>query len=112
MADSTRIRLGRIRCLVQAVEAMQKGEPFPEPLCYVPVKMNLECQQEEPLHLYSTPKTDGKTVSQLPSGKTLKFVVKGKPRVNEEGLWVQLISPYEDSWILVQPFKSGSKVKR
>ena len=111
MADSTRTRLGRIRCLLQALDALQKVEPLPEALCFVPQKLQLECQPEESFFLYSAPNLESKTSTQIAQGKTLKVVVNGKPCFNEEGGWVQLISPHENLWILIQPAKAAVKVR-
>ena len=110
MVDATRTRLGRIRCLLQALDALQKVEPLPEALCYVPRKINLECQAEDPVFLYSTPNMESKTSTQLPQGKATKLAVNGKPCFNEDGGWVQLISPHEKLWALIQPTKTVSKV--
>lgn len=110
MVDSARTRLGRIRCLLQALDALQKVEPLPEALCFVPQKLNLECQAEESLTLYSSPSLESKTSVQIPQGKVQKVVASGKPCLNEDGGWVQLISPHEKLWALVQPTKTMSKV--
>ena len=111
MVDSTRTRLGRIRCLLQALDSLQKVEPLPEALCYVPRKLTVEClTEEQPVYLYSASNLDSKTNTQIPIGKPTRLVVKGKPCFNEDGGWVQVISPHKNLWALVQPTKVITKV--
>lgn len=110
MVDVARTRLGRIRCLLQALDALQKVEPLPEALCFIPQKLKLECNAEESFFLYSAPSLDKKSSIQISQGKVMKFVVHGKPCFNEDGGWVQLISPHENHWLLVQPAKTLIKV--
>lgn len=110
MADPARIRLGRIRCLVQAVEAMQKEEPLPEPLCYIPLRLNLECKPEEIVELYEKPDLTSTVLNKLGAAKTHQLVVKGRSHFNKEGGWFQMISPHENTWILVQPSEKTIKV--
>lgn len=110
MADPARIRLGRIRCLVQAVEAMQKEEPLPEPLCYIPLRLNLECKPEEIVELYEKPDLTSTVLNKLGAAKTHQLVVKGRSHFNKDGGWFQMISPHENTWILVQPSEKTIKV--
>lgn len=115
MADPVRTRLGRIRCLVQAVEAMQKGESLPKPLCYSPVQLTLECQPDkaggEQVQLYEKADLTSPVLNRLPATKTYQLIVKGKPHFNKDGGWFQTISPpFENNWVLVQPSETSIKV--
>ena len=110
MADPARTRLGRIRCLVQAVEAMQKGEAFPEPLCYIPLQLKLECKPDEIVELHDKPDLSSPVLNKLGVSKTHQLIVKGRPHFGKDGGWYQLISPFENTWILVQPSEKTIKV--
>ena len=110
MAEPARTRLGRIRCLVQTVKAMQDGEPLPSVLCFVPAKIDLECKVEEPIELRESPKLDSTVVGKLEKDKTHTVTVKGHPHFTEEGGWVQLINPMENSWAYIQQGKKGKPV--
>lgn len=107
--DPARTRLGRIRCLVQAVESMKSGDPLPGPLCFVPERWKVECDTEEVVDVVESPQADAKSVGKLQKGKhTLEF--KGRPLFTEEGGWGQLTRPHENSWIMLQPSKTVVKV--
>lgn len=109
MGDPARTRLGRIRCLVQAVESMKSGDPLPGPLCFVPDKSKLECEAEEIVDIFEGPQTDAKSVAKLQKGKhVLEF--RGRALFNQEGGWGQLITPHKNSWVLLQPSKNAVKV--
>lgn len=114
MADPVRTRLGRIRCLVQAVESMQKGEPLPKPLCFIPVQLTLECVPDkasgDPVPLYDKPSLTSTVANKLMATKTHQLTVKGKPLFNKDGGWFQTITPFEDNWVLVQPLETSIKV--
>jgi len=57
--DPARVRLGRIRCLINTVDCMKKGEPLPEPICFVPKELHFEFEGEEPLCVTDEPKDGG-----------------------------------------------------
>ena len=114
MADPVRTRLGRIRCLVQAVEAMQRGDALPKPLCYVPTVLTLECQPDkvggEQVELHEKPDLTSPVLNKLMSAKTHLLTVKGFPCFNKDGGWFQTLTPFENNWILVQPTERSIKV--
>ena len=90
---------------------MKSGDPLPGPLCFVPEKWKVECENEEVVEVLEGPQTDAKSVVKLQKGKhTLEF--KGRPLFTEDGGWGQLIRPHEHSWILLQPAKTVIKVSK
>ena len=110
--DPARVRLGRIRCLVSAVECMKRGEQLPFAICFVPAQVPFEYQGEEPLNVTSEPSGDAKVVCRLPEGKKSKFVCTGLPLFNSLGGWMRVKSPQE-GWVLLQPQKlTKGKIKR
>ena len=109
MAEPARTRLGRIRCLVQTMKAMQDGEPLPSVLCFVPAKIDLECKAEEAIEVHESPKLNSTVVARLEKDKTHTLTVKGHPYFTDEGGWVQLINPHENSWTL---FSRGRRKAR
>lgn len=110
-ADPARVRLGRIRCLVDTVNCMKKGVTLPKPICFVPKELNFELSEaKEPLNVHEERKTTSKVVDRLPEGKTTKFTTAGLPVFDDEGGWVKMVTPYK-GWVLVQPSKKTIKGK-
>ena len=106
--DPARVRLGRIRCLINTVECMKKGELLPEPICFVPKELNFEYEGEEALCISEEPKDGAKVVAKLPEKKATTFVCSGQPLFNSQGGWMQIMSPHK-GWVLLQPQKSAMK---
>ena len=100
--DSARVRLGRIRCLVDAVERMKRGAALPEALCFVPKEVHFEFDGKEALEVLEEAGTGSKVVDKLPEGKTTRFVCEGRPLFNEDGGWMRTSSPHA-GWLLLQP---------
>ena len=109
--EPARARLGRIRCLIQAVESMKQGENLPEALCYVPKTIRLQFEGEEPIEIRDQPKTSATSIAKLPAKKKHVLEVEGMPQFNDEGGWMKLVSPHSGNWVLVQPSKIALKVK-
>ena len=108
--DPARVRLGRIRCLINTVECMKKGERLPEPICFVPKELNFEYEGEEALCISEEPKDGAKVVAKLPEKKVTTFVCSGQPLFNSQGGWMQMMSPHK-GWVLLQPQKTAMKGK-
>ena len=108
--DPARVRLGRIRCLVDAVERMKKGQPLPESLCFVPKELLFEFEGEEPLNVHEEPKTDAEVEKKIPQGRLVKLTCSGQPLFNSAGCWVRLLAPHA-GWVLLQPAKRALKGK-
>lgn len=107
--DPARVRLGRIRCLTDAVECLRKGENLPKALCYVPNSLTFELSDvKEVVPILEEPKVDAKVVDKLPEGKLCKVVGKGQPLFNKSGNWVKTTSPHE-GWLLIQPSSRSLK---
>lgn len=107
--DPARVRLGRIRCLTEAIECLRKGENLPKALCYVPKSLTYEfCEVKESVPILEEPKVDAKMVDKLPEGKTCKVIGKGQPLFNKSGVWVRTSSPQE-GWLLIQPINKSLK---
>ena len=109
--EPARARLGRIRCLIQAVESMKQGESLPEALCFVPKRLRLQCDSEEPVDLREQPKTTAASLAKLPPKKKHILDCEGQPVFNEDGGWAKLVSPHSGSWVLLQPSKMALKAK-
>ncbi len=101
-ADPARLRLGRIRCLTRSVQCMKKGEPLPEPICFVPKELRLKYEGEGQLAVLEQPNEVAKVLSTLTGGNKTEFFCAGRPLFNSHGGWVRAISPTE-GWVLVQP---------
>ena len=109
--DPARVRLGRIRCLINAVNAMRRGDPLPAPLCFVPKELHFELEADEALPVYETAgKEDSKVVGRLQPGKTHKLVCVGLPTFTSTGGWSRMTSPLV-GWVLLQPAKKALKGK-
>ena len=108
--DPARVRLGRIRCLVNTVNAMRKGDPLPAPLCFVPKEFLFELEAEEAMPVFEEAKEDAKVVGRLQQKKTHKLVCAGLPTFNAAGGWMQITSPLA-GWVLLQPSKKAFKGK-
>ena len=108
--DPARVRLGRIRCLINTVECMKKGEPLPEPICFVPKELHFEFEGEEALCVTEEPKDGAKVVAKLPEKKLTAFVCSGQPLFNSQGGWMLMTSPHK-GWVLLQPQKKTLKGK-
>ena len=104
--DPARVRLGRIRCLINTVNAMRKGEPLPAALCFVPVEVNFEFEGTEPLPVYEAVKEDAKVVGRLQPKKAHKLGCVGLPTFNAAGGWLKMTSPLT-GWVLLQPLKKS-----
>ena len=104
--DPARVRLGRIRCLINTVNAMRKGEPLPAPLCFVPVEVNIEFEGTEQLPVYETAKEDAKVVGLIQPKKNQKLGCVGLPTFNAAGGWLKMTSP-QTGWVLLQPRKKA-----
>ena len=101
--DPARVRLGRIRCLTEAVECLKKGETLPKPLCFVPKSLTFELTEvKEAVPLYEEAKPESKVVHKFPEGKTSKVLCKGMPLFDKSGIWVNTTSPHV-GWLLVGP---------
>ena len=105
--DTARLRLGRIRCLVDTVECMKRGEPLGEAICFVPRELLFEYEGEDSLNVVEEPK-DGAKVSEKLSTK--KFTCAGLPLFNAQGGWMRMTSPHK-GWVLLQPQKKPLKGK-
>ena len=108
--DPARVRLGRIRCLVNTVDAMRKGEPLPAPLCFVPQEVAFEYEGEECLVVLEEAKEGTKCVGRLPANEVHKFVCAGLPVFNAAGGWLRMVTPRK-GWVLIQPAKKAYKGK-
>ena len=108
--DPARVRLGRIRCLVEAVGAMRRGDPLPGPLCFVPKEIHFELEADEPFSVYEESQTDSKVVGRLQQKKTHRLVCAGLPSFNAAGGWSKMTSPLV-GWALLQPMKTALKGK-
>lgn len=108
--DPARVRLGRIRCLVNAVECMKKGQPLPEALCFVPKETFFDLEGEEALIVYDEPKTDAKIEEKVHPGRPVKLTCSAQPLFNSAGGWMRLVSPHS-GWVLLQPAKRPFKGK-
>lgn len=108
--DPARVRLGRIRCVINTVEAMKKGEPLPAPLCFVPKEVPFEFEGEEALQVLEEAKEGAKVTGRLPQKKAHKFVCTGLPVFNAQGGWMRMTSPHS-GWVLLQPAKKAFKGK-
>ena len=101
--DSARVRLGRIRCLAEAVECLKKGETLPKPLCFVPKSLTFELTEvKEAVPLYEEARTESKVVHKFPEGKMNKVLCKGMPLFDKNGAWVNTTSPHV-GWLLISP---------
>ena len=109
--EPARARLGRIRCLIQAVESMKQGESLPEALCYVPKTIRLQCEGDEPVDIREQPKSSATSIAKLPAKKNHVLEAEGLPMFNEEGGWMKLVTPHPGNWVLVQPSKVALKIK-
>ena len=112
--DPARVRLGRIRCLVEAVAAMRRGDPLPAPLCFVPKQLLFDFETtEEALSVHEEPKQDSKIAGRLEMKKTHRLVGASLARFDSAGGWVAITSPLT-GWVLLQPMKTALKgtVKR
>lgn len=108
--DPVRVRLGRIRCLVEAIGAMRRGEQLPAPLCFVPSEQFFEVELDEALQVYKEPLTDSKVVGRVQQKKAQRIQCSGLPRFNSTGGWCRMTSPLE-GWALLQPTKKMLKGK-
>ena len=108
--DPARVRLGRIRCLINTVNAMRRGDPLPAPLCFVPKEIYFEFEGEEALPVYETAKEDAKVVGRLQQKKTQRLTFTGLPSFNGAGGWSKMTSPLS-GWVLLQPLKKAFKGK-
>lgn len=108
--DPARVRLGRIRCIVNTVNAMRKGEPLPAPLCFVPKEVLFEFEGDEAFPVYEAAKEDAKVVGRLQLKKAHKLVCVGLPSFNAAGGWMKMTSPLT-GWALLQPLKKVLKGK-
>jgi len=107
--DPARVRLGRIRCLTEAVECLKKGESLPKPLCFVPKTLTFELTEvKEAIPLHEEPKTESKAIHKLPEVKTSRILCKGMPFFNKSGAWVNTTSPHE-GWLLISPNSKSLK---
>ena len=101
--DPARVRLGRIRCLTNAVDCLRKGESLPWPLCFVPKSLTYEISDvKSSLQVVEEPKDGAKVIEKIPEGKITKITCKGQPLFNSSGGWVKITSPHQ-GWILLQP---------
>ena len=101
--DPARVRLGRIRCLTEAVESLRKGESLPQPICFVPKSVVLELTDvKKSLSILESPKDGAKVVEKVPEGKTTRLTCRGQPLFNSTGGWVRVQSPHQ-GWLLIQP---------
>lgn len=90
---------------------MKRGEPLPEALCFVPLKLRLQCECEEPLEVKDEPKLNATVVTKLSTKKTHTLECEGKALFNADGGWGKLISPSSGNWVLLQSTKITQKVK-
>jgi E3 ubiquitin-protein ligase HECTD3 len=110
--DPARVRLGRIRCLTDAVECLKAGGDLPSPICYVPKSITLEiCELKETLSILDSPKEGAKVVEKISDSKTIKITCKGQPLFNGSGGWVKVISPYHQGWLLLEPLNKHLKMR-
>lgn len=103
--DPARVRLGRIRCLTNAVECLRKGESIPWPLCFVPKSFTFdvsEVKDTESIVIMESPKVTAKVVERIKPGKKVRLTCKGQPLFNSSGGWAKVTSPHQ-GWILLQP---------
>ena len=110
--DSARTRLGRIRCLLSAIDCMKKGEPLPPALCFVPNEITYEYSGTTSIPIYDKADTKGTKIGELPEKKTeIKVVCSGMPHFSATGGWVKIIPPSaqqycsgkEQGWLQIQP---------
>ena len=107
--DQTRVRLGRIRCLTNAVECLRKGESLPPPICFIPKSLNFEISEvKDSIPIVEEPKDLAKVVDRIPEGKTTRFTCVGQPLYNSQGCWVKITSPNQ-GWFLIQPITKHLK---
>lgn len=102
--DPARVRLGRIRCLTDAVECLRAGVEVPGPICFVPKSLTFEISDlKDTLSILENPKEGSKVLEKISDGKTIKLTCRGLPLFNSSGGWVKVLAPYHQGWLLLQP---------
>lgn len=107
--EQARVRLGRIRCLMDTIRCMKQGESLPSAICFVPREICVEYEGEEPLVVTEEPKEEAKVVEKLPEGKR-RLICLGRPTFTSDGGWLKVISPCS-GWVCLQPSRKQLKGK-
>ena len=108
-------RLAQIRCLVRAVECMEKGESLPDPLCYVPSIVPYIHSGKGAITVYAEPKVASPAVGKI-SDKVKQVSATSHVETNPEGFWLKLAPrekekffPGRDSgWIMLDTLTGHS----
>ncbi|KAI6660099.1 E3 ubiquitin-protein ligase HECTD3-like [Oopsacas minuta] len=108
-------RLAQIRCLLESVDCMDKGESLPEPLCYVPSIVPYEHSGKGTISVYAEPKVTSATVGKI-SDKVKRVSATSQVETNSEGFWLKLASREkekffpgrESGWVMLDSISGQS----
>jgi len=94
---------------MNTAEAMKKGVPLPQPICFAPKEVNFEYSKaKEPLKVMEERSSESKVVDKILEGQSTQFTCNGLALFNKEGGWMKMSSPFK-GWVLLQPAKFSHK---
>ena len=106
-SDRARRRLGRLRCLLTSLRAIQKEEAVSTVLCFVPKTQKLKYTGSEPLSVFSSPSKDSSKLGEICGPKEAVIDFTGLPVVRKDVTWVRLADPSTEKWLLVHEPDQG-----
>ena len=106
--DKAHKRLAQIRCLLESVECMERGESLPEPLCYVASIVPYKHSGKGAISVYSEPNVKAIVVGKI-SDKVKQVSATSQVETNSDGFWLKLASrekekffpETESGWVLL-----------
>eukprot|EP00117_Sycon_ciliatum_P032866 scpid37872/ scgid25406/ E3 ubiquitin-protein ligase HECTD3; HECT domain-containing protein 3 len=89
--DPARLRLGRIRCLREAIRCLTECRPLPEALCFVPKTLEyISSGKGNALGIYQSHSSESKKLGEVKNDKPVKVLSHGLDLWNDQGQWIQL----------------------
>ena len=108
-------RLAQIRCLVEAVECMERGESLPTSLCYVPSMVPYKHSGKGSITVHASPSISSPAVGKV-SEKVSRVSATSHVETNTEGFWLKLAACEENKffpgkesgWVLLDTISGHS----
>ena len=100
-SDRARKRLGRLRCLLTSLRALQKEESVSPVLCFVPKTQKLKYTGSEPLPIFSAASKDSSKLGTICGPKEVVVHFTGLPILRKDTTWVRLSDPSTEKWLLI-----------
>lgn len=106
-SDRARKRLGRLRCLLTSLRAIQKEESVSAVLCFVPKTQKLTYRGSDPLPVFSSPSKDSSKLGEICGSKEAVIHYRGLPVLRKDATWVRLADPSTEKWLLIHEPDQG-----